>query len=318
MPFLPLIIRNSPVYEHRLFLTGMNASAYTILTPETFATVAPNLKRGGNLVNFSSFSELDTPFQTPAYAIKFVLEGEEDYYVEGRRFKVKQGEFLLVNPCRNARVVIDSGKMVKGMCIDINPVLLGQAWSRLMPDDQNLQDPVARLFEHQYSAKHTHTGRFLASVAGLMNTGNEAGQGFDHEFFLSLAEYLAADQQPVNRQLQDLAASKTTTREELLRRLYRGKNFIEDSFTEKIDVSAMAMAASLSEFHFFRLFRQVFHCTPYQLLVEKRLQHAAGLIVTGRHSLSDIALLSGFSDLQSFSKSFKKRFGVPPSSFSSF
>ena len=46
-----------------------------------------------------------------------------------------------------------------------------------------------------------------------------------------------------------------------------------------------------------------------------KLNRAAELITEGKHTVSEIADMTGFSTLSHFSKSFKKQFGVSPSEY---
>ncbi|MDE5622460.1 MAG: helix-turn-helix transcriptional regulator, partial [Alistipes sp.] len=46
-----------------------------------------------------------------------------------------------------------------------------------------------------------------------------------------------------------------------------------------------------------------------------KLNRAAELLAEGKHTVSEIADITGFSTLSHFSKNFKKQFGVAPSDF---
>ena len=69
----------------------------------------------------------------------------------------------------------------------------------------------------------------------------------------------------------------------------------------------------MSEYHFFRSFKQAFGMTPYQYLTTKRMNLAKELVQEGEKKISDIALICNFPDVFTFSKAFKRYYGVPPS-----
>jgi AraC family transcriptional regulator len=72
----------------------------------------------------------------------------------------------------------------------------------------------------------------------------------------------------------------------------------------------------LSPFHFHRVFQALVGATPAGFVKRLRLEKALGLMSRSRSmSLTAIALGCGFSSLSDFSRCFKQRFGVPPSSF---
>ncbi len=67
-----------------------------------------------------------------------------------------------------------------------------------------------------------------------------------------------------------------------------------------------------------KLFQKELGVTPHKYLIDKRLQVAAEALVNsedGAISVADISLMCGFRDPLYFSKMFKKRYGVSPSSY---
>ena len=113
--------------------------------------------------------------------------------------------------------------------------------------------------------------------------------------------------------LNNINAQKTETKEEILGRLLLGKDFIDSCFMHNPDIRTVAIKCNMSEFHFYRCFKQVFGITPYQYLLGKRLEHARKLLNETQLRVGDIARLCSFRDVFSFSKAFKKRYGLSPS-----
>ena len=79
-----------------------------------------------------------------------------------------------------------------------------------------------------------------------------------------------------------------------------------------LDHFAYLTGRSLSTFH--RDFRKVFNTTPGRWLLRKRLNEAYYQIREKGLKASDVYLQVGFEDLSHFSSSFKKAFGIAPSS----
>ncbi len=78
----------------------------------------------------------------------------------------------------------------------------------------------------------------------------------------------------------------------------------------------IARAAGFSPFHFHRVFKSLVGETVAQFVKRQRLERALYIMShsPGR-SLTDVALECGFSSSSDFSRSFKQRFGTPPSAF---
>jgi AraC family transcriptional regulator len=85
---------------------------------------------------------------------------------------------------------------------------------------------------------------------------------------------------------------------------------------EPLRLRDLARVALLSPFHFHRVFQCLVGSTPAEFVKRLRLEQA--LVLMSRRpspSLTTIALACGFSSSSDFSRSFKQRFGVPPSAF---
>jgi AraC family transcriptional regulator len=71
----------------------------------------------------------------------------------------------------------------------------------------------------------------------------------------------------------------------------------------------------MSRYHFSRSFRAELGISPYQWLLQKRVEHAAALLRRRRVSVTEAAFEVGFSDLSRFARAFRDQFGCPPSAF---
>lgn len=93
-----------------------------------------------------------------------------------------------------------------------------------------------------------------------------------------------------------------------------------DHITRNLDGSlrldAIAQVAGFSPFHFHRVFKSLTGETLGDFVKRLRLERALYLMshAPGR-SLTEVALECGFSSSSDFSRSFKQRFGSPPSAF---
>ena len=82
-----------------------------------------------------------------------------------------------------------------------------------------------------------------------------------------------------------------------------------------LPVDAMARAACFSRRQFHRLMVQVLGETPGTRQRRLRLDRAAWLLLTSRATVLDIALETGWESHETFTRAFRSRFGVTPSSF---
>ena len=77
----------------------------------------------------------------------------------------------------------------------------------------------------------------------------------------------------------------------------------------------LAREAGLSTSHFIRSFRDSTGKTPYQFLLDRRIQRAQALIRDPRTSLTEIAKSSGFANQHHMARIFRSVTGVTPSAY---
>lgn len=279
-----------------------------------------SIKYDDNLLVLSSLKGFYHPIKSQGFAIKYVMEGVERYTLNGCYFPVETGKYLLSNGVSEGHVEIEESKYVTGICINIVPELLAEVVaSRCRPDTTFTDDSLGQFFstglflEKQYDAASTHLGTILRRLHNAVLQNEVSREAINKELFYTLSEQIIADQTPIFKQLQAIPSIKPATKKDLYRRVWKGKELIDELFCHPLTIETVAKEACMSEYHFFRLFKSIVGQTPHQYMIQKRLQYAYTLLQTQQTSASMAAVESGFSDIYAFSKSFKKHFGYAPS-----
>jgi len=104
------------------------------------------------------------------------------------------------------------------------------------------------------------------------------------------------------------------TKKERLRRLEVARDYMNGNFLTIGEVKEVAEYCHLSVYHFYRSFKMVYGLTPYQYIIEKRMELAKKLLSDQSMTLTAIADKCCFPDVFTFSKAFKKFYGSSPSS----
>jgi len=100
----------------------------------------------------------------------------------------------------------------------------------------------------------------------------------------------------------------------LYRRIVRAKLFIDNNYSENIDLDNIADEAFFSKFHFIRQFKKFYGKTPHQYLIVVRIEKAMELLRTDI-PVSEVCYAVGFESLGSFSGLFKRIVGLTPSAY---
>ncbi len=87
--------------------------------------------------------------------------------------------------------------------------------------------------------------------------------------------------------------------------------YICDNIESDMTLDALASTASVSKYHFLRLFKNHTGLTPHQYILAQRICKAKTLILKGE-SLSLAGLHAGFNDQSHFIRSFRKVYGYSP------
>ena len=98
-----------------------------------------------------------------------------------------------------------------------------------------------------------------------------------------------------------------------LAHLRRARDLLDREYASPLNVPAMARAALMSPSHFSRQFRAAYGETPYGYLQTRRVERAMALLRRSDLPVTDVCLAVGFTSLGSFSSTFTKLVGEPPS-----
>ncbi|CAB3764271.1 AraC family transcriptional regulator [Paraburkholderia solisilvae] len=104
-------------------------------------------------------------------------------------------------------------------------------------------------------------------------------------------------------------------RSRYLARLQRVLDYIYDHLDEPLDIDRLARIACLSPYHWHRIYQGLYGETIATTVRRLRLHRAAGLLANGTQPIADIAALSGYSSLQSFTRTFRAVYGTPPARY---
>ena len=90
--------------------------------------------------------------------------------------------------------------------------------------------------------------------------------------------------------------------------------YIQQHYAEPLKLEQLARMANLSVTQLERHMRRILNLTPKQLIIKTRLE-AATRLLTGEHSIADIAYACGYTDHSAFSRQFKTAVGLSPTDY---
>lgn len=93
-------------------------------------------------------------------------------------------------------------------------------------------------------------------------------------------------------------------------------DFIEGNLDKKLILEEIAEKAYFSPYHFHRLFKAVTKETVNDFITRKRVEKAAAFLLHKKQkTVTEVSEVVGFRTLSSFSRTFKKFYGISPAEF---
>ena len=95
------------------------------------------------------------------------------------------------------------------------------------------------------------------------------------------------------------------------------KNYIKDNISKKITLTDMAWHLHRSTVSLTEHFKAEFGMTIMEYVMQKRLKMAEEMLLSSDKLVKEIAVLSGFSDVEYFSRCFRLHYGKTPTEYRS-
>lgn len=250
-------------------------------------------------------------------SIKTFFEGDAEYRVGRGRYSVGDNSYFVLNHGQPYTIIIDSLRQVESFCLFFAPGFAESVYHDLrlsadhkvcIPNEQS-RTPL-HFFERTYAHDDVVSPILFQLRCACLQ--HEVEQSWLIEQFHAVMQRLLYVHTDISKEVSTLPAIRASTREELYRRLYLAKDYADALFATQITVNDMAMVAGLSTNHLLRVFKHIFHQSPYQYITARRLEHAQHLLRHSEQSVTEICFAVGFQSLGAFSWRFRQRVGVSP------
>ena len=235
------------------------------------------------------------------YEVYCFLGGDVEYRVEGRSFRLKKGDLLLINPMElHQPLVLSDSTPYERVVLWIAKDFLASC-----------SEDLTRCFDIQLASHvnylHTDSADFLlplleALVREFRSTEYCSGiyaQGLFLQFMTEL-----------NR----LAMQFSTQEDVSLPLSAQVVAYIGRHYREPLSLDSLAEHFYVSKYHLSHAFSKAMGVSVYRFLVLKRLQASREMLLEG-YTPKDAFLASGFGDYANFYRALRQAYGVTPAVF---
>jgi len=249
-------------------------------------------------------------------SIKSFYHGKANYLIKEREYQVDHNNFLILNDCTHYHLTINTTQKTESFCVFFDTEFVSKFLSELHNSEEESLDLKHKscsginFFERNYHqtgeiSNLLKKGR-LKSDSGMLGLEKDE---FYHQLLAAMIRRNSSTQSHTNQ----LKLEKKSTREEIYRRIFYVKDYIDCNYKEDLRLKELAAIGFLSENHLLRNFSQLLGCTPFQYISIKRIRNAKQQLLTTNKRVKEIAFDVGYTSSTNFSTYFKTLVGCTPS-----
>lgn len=238
-----------------------------------------------------------------------LLKGEAVCKCNSQTYNIKEGDLIVVNS-NEIHFFQSLDSEVTYYWLVIDPSIL-QSYSvgscevkYIMPIMQNLI-----LFENKIS-NDAVINDYIMKVANECELKHYGYELSSKALIFSLLVLLLR-----NHTNKTLTAKEYDKRSKDLERLNKAMKYISDNYLDDISTSQLAQISNFSEYYFSNIFKKATEMTVKEYIYHLRINKAEMLLKSTDMNISEIALNTGFNDINYFSRVFKKFKQVSPAHY---
>ncbi|MBQ3549127.1 MAG: helix-turn-helix domain-containing protein [Oscillospiraceae bacterium] len=231
-----------------------------------------------------------------------VLAGRTEYAVEGERYTLQPGDFVLVGRGCIHRPIMTEGTFYERVVFYISPEYL-QSISREGEDLETCFRLAQERFCYVYRAEEEDGLQSLFTALEAAREDRAFGSALRSRALFT--ELMVAINRAVIRGERGGEGRGDNKIVAILQ-------YLNAHLTETLTIDELAARFYISKYHMMRRFREETGYTIHNYIAEKRLMLAQQLLQRG-FSLTAAAEQSGYQDYSTFSRAYKKQFGHAPS-----
>ncbi len=260
--------------------------------------------------NFEVFHYRETEPYVPEahyhsfYEIYYLLEGDVEYWIEGRTYSLQKGEILLINPMEFHRPVIKN----KNVPYERIVVWIDKEYLEKVSHETPLNSCFD--FSGERSRVIKPTGVKRTEITALLSELVKEFYGSEYASkvcaFGTLIRFVAE----LNR--ISLSIHNEVKATEVESSLVLGVlDYIGEHYNEELSLDLLANEFFISKYHLSHEFSKATGTGVYRYILLKRLIAAREFLLQGVPA-GEVATLCGFKDYTSFFKAFKAEYGISP------
>ena len=279
--------------------------------------------KSANVIIHAKSKNISYPTHWGPLSIKCAFKGKEFYGLNNCVYSITDEKYLVINNGSIYSSFIDSDVEVNSFTINFSPFFVKELLQGLLETDDTLLSDFGNygnrndieIIEKLYAHDNTVSPLIFKLLALTEDNFNKNIHQIEELYFL-LFERLLCKQKAIINEISNVQAVKRSTQNELYKRLYRAKDFIDSCYTDEISIQDLANVCLLNQCYFLRQFKKYFKIAPHQYIILRRMEEAKKILE--RYDdipISAVCSKVGYSDPSSFSRLFKQYYSYSPEQY---
>ena len=226
--------------------------------------------------------------------IHFVLEGKGELSIDYNTFELSQGDIF----------IIPAGKVAYYKASHDDPWVY--TWLNFLGTSSHTYvDQLLSSQKEKYIIRNKNCQKYQELIQKIINIqGNSISEYLkSNSIFLHIISLLFEDVE-----FNEDSWDKKSITDDI-------KFYLDMNYQKKIKIQDVASNFGIHPNYLTRVFREKFHTSPKQYLLDLKLKKASRLLVTTDYPINIIAQSLGFEDQLAFSKIFKKHYSISPTEY---
>ncbi|HHV96754.1 MAG TPA: AraC family transcriptional regulator [Clostridiaceae bacterium] len=243
------------------------------------------------------------------YEIYFFISGKVTYMIEGKAYKLKPGDILLIHNNELHKPLVEQGELYERIVIWLNPEFL----KKESKYDTDLST-CFQAYSHDKNNLLRPDPEALRSLKNIINkfenACNSTGYGSNILKDLYLIEFIIH----INKCYLESYGSMLHDGIEYNKKVSAIIQYINENIQSDLSLDLLSKKFYLSKYHLLREFKKYTGYTIHQYIRTKRLLLAKSFLKEGL-AVTEVCNKCGFSDYSNFIRAFKNAFGAPPKTY---
>ncbi len=240
------------------------------------------------------------------YEVSYIFSGEGIFYVDGKKYKVKQGDIFVNLPGETHRIE-------SGSCENFRYFYLGFMFNHENQDKNSFFNIEKRFNSINNPIKKDRLNIYVPFLCALKELRNRNEYSYVmintymHQILILVYRNFFSDWEYKYDYKEFTGTPKEIA--------YNVINFIDNNLLQISELTEISSTLGYSYSYLSHIFKEEMGVTLQSYFADKKLQKAKGLLLEDELSITDISQTLHYESIHSFSKAFKKSTGISPSQY---